>query len=103
MDVHEFETVVHNGLYDDVKAVCVGWDTAFNFQKLCKASLYIQKGALFVCTNMDHADRVGGFLMPGTGTLVCCVVWIVIYAALPGPIAAALHTATGVPPIVTGA
>ncbi|CAM9790059.1 unnamed protein product, partial [Hapterophycus canaliculatus] len=69
----------------EVGAVVVGLDTSFGFRQMCVASSYIQKGAHFVGTNPDVADRVGSLLMPGTG-----------------PILASIQTASGVMPVVVG-
>ncbi len=60
----------------------VGLDTSFGFRQMCVASSYIQRGALFLGTNPDVADRVGSLLMPGTG-----------------PILASIQTASGVRPL----
>ncbi|CAN0077010.1 unnamed protein product [Ascophyllum nodosum] len=69
----------------EVGAVVVGLDTSFGFRQLCAASTYIQRGAHFVGTNPDIADRVGDLLMPGTG-----------------PLLASIQTASGVAPVVVG-
>lgn len=61
----------------------MGLDTSFGFRQMCVASSYIQRGALFLGTNPDVADRVGSLLMPGTG-----------------PILASIQTACGVSGIV---
>jgi len=53
-----------------VGAVVVGCDQAFTYRKLAYASCCIQQGALFVGTNGDSADVIGGRLMPGCGALV---------------------------------
>eukprot|EP00903_Cladosiphon_okamuranus_P018093 g16651.t1 len=74
-----------NGHDPEVGAVVVGLDTSFGFRQMCVASSYIQKGALFLGTNPDVADRVGSLLMPGTG-----------------PILASIQTACGVAPVVVG-
>lgn len=54
-------------------AVVVGLDTCFGFRQMCVASMYIQKGALFLGTNPDVADRVGSLLMPGTGPILSSI------------------------------
>lgn len=56
-----------------VGAVVVGLDTSFGFRQMCVASSYIQKGALFLGTNPDVADRVGSLLMPGTGPILASI------------------------------
>lgn len=56
-----------------VGAVVVGLDTSFGFRQMCVASSYIQRGALFLGTNPDVADRVGSLLMPGTGPILASI------------------------------
>lgn len=56
-----------------VGAVVVGLDTSFGFRQMCMASAYIQKGAHFLGTNPDVADRVGSLLMPGTGPILSSI------------------------------
>jgi ribonucleotide monophosphatase NagD (HAD superfamily) len=67
----------------DVGAVVVACDEGFTYRKLAYASLCIQAGALFVATNADAADNIGGRLMPGTGAML-----------------AAIQAATGCAPVV---
>lgn len=55
MDDTAFESAE---LDPDVDAVVVGWDKDFSMRKLCLASLYLQRGAQFVVTNPDSADRM---------------------------------------------
>uniref|UniRef100_A0A7S0N923 Phosphoglycolate phosphatase n=1 Tax=Pyramimonas obovata TaxID=1411642 RepID=A0A7S0N923_9CHLO len=55
---------------EDIGAVVVGCDQAFDYRKLCYASVAIQQGAAFVATNADSADSIGGRLMPGAGAMV---------------------------------
>ncbi len=57
-------------LDSDVKAVVCGIDYGFNYQKLCYASSYIQKGAQFIATNEDQYIKVGEMKMPGGGSCV---------------------------------
>lgn len=72
-------------LHPEVGAVVVGYDTSFGFRQMCVSSAYIQRGAHFVGTNPDVADRVGSLLMPGTG-----------------PLLASIQVASGVAPVVVG-
>ena len=55
--------------------VVVGFDSNFNFQKLCKASIILQQNpAAFLCaTNEDAFVRVGSFGMPGNGAIASTV------------------------------
>ena len=45
-------------------AVVVGLDSSFTYRKLCIASAFVQMGAIFVGTNPDAGDRIGGGLAP---------------------------------------
>eukprot|EP00798_Chlamydomonas_sp_ICE-L_P006189 gene6189-2806_t len=72
----------------DIGAVIVGWDPLFSYSRLVYASICLREipGCLFVATNPDHADHIGGGrMMPGTGGLV-----------------AAVELASGVKPLVVG-
>jgi len=59
-------------------AVVVGLDRGLTYEKLKKAALHIQNGALFIATNADRTVRTLEGLIPAAGTIV-----------------AALETATG--------
>ena len=57
-------------------AVVMGWDTGFNYFKMCRASLAMQRNprCVFVATNDDPTDRVGGtWLIPGNGSALASV------------------------------
>lgn len=60
-----------------VGAVVVGSDTTFSFASLAAASLHLDPqlnaGCLFVATNADGYDVVGGRRVPGNGCLVAAV------------------------------
>lgn len=69
-----------------VGAVICGWDLTFNFQKLCMASLYLQRGCVLIATNRNETEVVrDGRKIPGNGALL-----------------ASIEAATGVEAIVTG-
>jgi len=70
-----------------VQAVVVGYDLGWSFYKLAHASVYLQQGALFLATNLDAADRVGPWLMPGNGAILAAV---------------AVGTPNAPPPVVCG-
>jgi 4-nitrophenyl phosphatase len=72
---------------EDVTCVAVGWDREFSFRQIAIASHYLQQPScrLFAGCNPDASDRVGPFLMPGTGALL-----------------AAVERASGVSPVVVG-
>ncbi len=60
----------------DIGAVVVGWDPCFTYQRMVYASVCLRElpGCLFVATNTDSADTLGGLrMMPGTGGLVSAV------------------------------
>jgi len=65
--------------FHPVDAVVVGLDTEFNYRKLCVANVLLQrnKNALFVSTNQDSYDLVGGDArhLPGNGSLVKALEW----------------------------
>lgn len=58
-----------------IGAVVVGADVSFSFAALAMASLCLEKlpGCLFVATNSDPYDVVGGRRLPGNGCLVAAV------------------------------
>eukprot|EP01027_Heterolobosea_sp_BB2_P007195 GEZU01010724.1.p1 GENE.GEZU01010724.1~~GEZU01010724.1.p1 ORF type:complete len:327 (-),score=71.84 GEZU01010724.1:14-973(-) len=76
-------------LDDDVGAVVCGWDRFFNFYKLCMATLYLKRGSnstairnpndgtgkpcVFIATNRDSGDFMGGRIMPGGGCMVSAI------------------------------
>jgi HAD superfamily hydrolase (TIGR01450 family) len=71
---------------DPVQAVVVGLDLKLSYQKLTKATYFINNGAFFVATNSDPAYPLeNNQLAPGAGAIV-----------------AALKTATGQAPVVLG-
>ncbi|GAB4473221.1 MAG: HAD-IIA family hydrolase [Anaerolineales bacterium] len=73
--------------YPDPKvvAVVVGMDWDLNFDKLCKATLYIRSGAEFIATNSDRTFPTPQGLVPGVGAVL-----------------ALLETASDKKPIVVG-
>ena len=59
---------------NEVEAVVVGIDYAFNYRKLAMGSMYLGRGALFVATNPDAANRVSsGALLPEPGALIAAL------------------------------
>ena len=81
------ELVEHNITLceDDCTCVLVGLDKAFTYTKLHNALTFILRGAVFIATNTDPFLITGDGIKPGAGSLV-----------------AALETASGKKPIVTG-
>ena len=78
--------VVDNGSLETVDWVITGLDRDFSYQKLTLATRAIRAGARFVATNADALLPIeGGQVLPGAGSIV-----------------AAIQTATGIQPIVTG-
>lgn len=78
----EFEAFVPD---PDIGAVVCGWDRAFSFRKMCIASLYLQRGCVFIGTNPDATDKLPDRFIPGNG---CAL--------------AAISTSCGKSPIITG-
>jgi 4-nitrophenyl phosphatase len=74
-----------HGRLPEVDYVVVGWDRGLTWRKLATASLLIHKGAGFVGTNPDTSYPTEDGPVPGNGALL-----------------AALETATGIHPFVTG-
>lgn len=82
------EALEEAGFYhfeDGVLAVVAGLDRQFNYDKLRKASLLIQKGILFIGTNPDKTFPSAEGLTPGAGSIL-----------------AAIETASGTPPLIMG-
>ena len=69
----------------EADAVVVSYDRALTYDKLCEASLGIQRGAPFFATNTDRTLPTELGLLPGAGTIV-----------------GAVEIATGVAPRVIG-
>lgn len=61
---------------DDVSPdyVVVSYDRGFNYQKMEKACMLIQKGAKFIATNTDKGLKVEDHVAPGTGSIVASIV-----------------------------
>ena len=71
---------------EDVKVVCVGFDTSLTYEKLDKAVHYLRRGAAFIAANPDWVCP-----MPADEVLPDC-----------GSICALLTAATGVKPVFIG-
>jgi 4-nitrophenyl phosphatase len=67
----------------DVGVVLVGLDFHFNYLKLCYAYHYIQRGALFLATNLDSTLPSAGALFPGAGSIVAPLVKMLGHADEP--------------------
>lgn len=65
--------------------VVVGWDVEFTYEKMKKASLAIQKGAIYIGTNPDTTYPSEEGILPGCGAIL-----------------ASITTASGVEPIIVG-
>jgi 4-nitrophenyl phosphatase len=70
---------------DDCDCVLVGLDKAFSYAKLHKALQFLLRGAVFIATNTDPFLVTSTGIKPGAGAIV-----------------AAIETASGKHPIVTG-
>ncbi|RMZ86170.1 hypothetical protein DV737_g90, partial [Chaetothyriales sp. CBS 132003] len=53
----------------DVGVVLVGLDFHYNYLKMCLAFQYIQRGAIFLATNIDSTLPSAGSLFPGAGSM----------------------------------
>ncbi|KAJ9612429.1 p-nitrophenyl phosphatase [Cladophialophora chaetospira] len=53
----------------DVGVVLVGLDFHYNYLKMCYAYHYIQRGAIFLATNVDSTLPSAGALFPGAGSI----------------------------------
>lgn len=58
---------------NDPKAVIVGMDRSFSYEKLKNATLAIRKGSLFIGTNPDKTYPAEDGLHPGTGSILAAV------------------------------
>lgn len=56
-----------------VGAVVFGYDFEINYSKLCLASFHLQHGAKFIGTNPDEYTMIGGYKLPGNGSMISCV------------------------------
>ncbi|WP_134704005.1 TIGR01457 family HAD-type hydrolase [Ammoniphilus sp. YIM 78166] len=70
---------------DHPEVVVIGIDRQFTYEKMAKASLAIQQGAVFLSTNSDRAVPTERGLVPGNGALT-----------------ASIQTASGTAPIFIG-
>jgi len=69
----------------DVLAVVAGMDRNLTYEKLCKATLLVRNGTMFIGTNPDRTYPLPEGLVPGAGAIL-----------------AALETATDVTPTILG-
>lgn len=66
----DFEEIASGkGLDPAVGAVVVGMDMKVNYLKLCYATQYIARGALFLATSTDSTYPALGTLFPGAGCI----------------------------------
>lgn len=70
---------------DNPDLVVVGWDVNFTYEKMKKASLAIQRGAIYIGTNPDTTYPSEEGILPGCGAIL-----------------ASITTASGVEPIIIG-
>jgi phosphoglycolate/pyridoxal phosphate phosphatase family enzyme len=70
MDDREFMRLIADDQIMD--AVVVGYDTGFNYYKLARSCLAMQKNkkCVLVATNADPKDRIGDFSIPGNGAML---------------------------------
>lgn len=53
--------------------IVVGWDHQLTFSKLCLISFYIQKGTKCFGTNPDRYTMIGGYKVPGCGSIIAAI------------------------------
>jgi glycerol-1-phosphatase len=58
---------------DRTDAVVVGWDRRADYEKLCRASLLVQRGATLFATNADASYPAADGDWPGAGALLAAV------------------------------
>ncbi|EER08229.1 Pyridoxal phosphate phosphatase, putative [Perkinsus marinus ATCC 50983] len=63
-------------LNSKIDGIVVGWDLAFSFEKICRASLAFQMAGeefFFYATNDDSFDRMGPWKIPATGVILASI------------------------------
>jgi glycerol-1-phosphatase len=58
---------------DRTEAVVVGWDRRADYEKLCRASLLVERGATLFATNADASYPAADGNWPGAGALLAAV------------------------------
>jgi HAD superfamily hydrolase (TIGR01457 family) len=58
---------------DRTEAVVVGWDRQVDYEKLCRASLLVQRGAVLFATNADASYPAADGNWPGAGALLAAI------------------------------
>jgi HAD superfamily hydrolase (TIGR01450 family) len=58
---------------DHTEAVVVGWDRHVDYEKLCRASLLVERGAALYATNADASYPAADGNWPGAGALLAAV------------------------------
>ena len=57
-----------------IDGVLMGYDFNFNYAKICYISLTLQQpGVFFLGTNPDKFTMIGGYKMPGNGSMLACL------------------------------
>ena len=57
----------------DCQAVVIGYDSSMTYSKSCLACFQIQKGAKFLGTNPDKFTMIGGYQIPGAGSIISSI------------------------------
>jgi 4-nitrophenyl phosphatase len=74
MKLSHFEKIASGELLqEDVGAVVVGMDLKFNYLKLCYATHYINRGALFIATNTDSTFPIFNTVFPAAGFISAAI------------------------------
>lgn len=93
---------------EGTEAVVIGWDRQVDYEKLCRASLLVQRGAALFATNADASYPAVDGNWPGAGALLAAVetttgVRAEVFGKPEPPIMlAALERAGGGAPLVIG-
>ena len=73
MEEYKYEEIKDYKFDDDVGAVVCGFDFAVNYRKISLASIYIQRGAKWICCNDDEFTMQSGYRAPGNGMIIAAI------------------------------
>lgn len=55
---------------ETIQGIVVGWDNSMTFNKTCLIGFHLQKGVKFFGTNPDKYTMIGGYKVPGAGSII---------------------------------
>ena len=58
---------------ESCEGIVVGWDSQMTFLKSCLISFHLQRGAKFFGTNPDKFTKIGGYKVPGAGSIISSI------------------------------